>query len=52
MNKQEAKTLGAWISLWVGSLFILSALGAIYVAFFIKPESATHFLLWLGRTLH
>jgi len=52
MDKKEAKRMGAWISLLGGSCFVLGAIAAIYIAFFIKPETATHVLARLGRMFH
>jgi len=52
MDKREAKRLGAWISLLGGSCFVLGALSAIYIAFFMKPETATHYLAILSRLFH
>jgi hypothetical protein len=51
MDKQEAKRLGAWVSLFGGLCFIVTALAAIYVAFFIPHEDATRFILWLSHLL-
>ncbi len=45
--------MGAWISLLGGTTcFVLGAMAAIYIAFIIKPETATHILAWLGHHLH
>lgn len=52
MDKKEAKKLGAWISLLGGGCFVLGALSAIYIAFFMSPSSAGHVLAWLGHTFH
>jgi hypothetical protein len=52
VDKKEAKRLGAWISLLGGLCFVLGALAAVYVAFLMKPETATLFLARLGRFLH
>ena len=52
MDKKEAKRLGAWISLLGGTCFVLGALTALYIAFFMKPETATHVLACLGRLFH
>jgi hypothetical protein len=52
MDKKEAKKLGAWISLLGGMTFVLGAAAAVYIAFFLKPESAVRVLTWLGRTFH
>ena len=52
MDKKEAKRLGAWISLLGGTCFVLGALSAVYVAFFMKPETATLLLVRLGHLLH
>jgi hypothetical protein len=52
MDKKEAKKLGAWISLLGGACFVLGALAAIYIAFIIRPETATRVLAWLGHRLH
>jgi hypothetical protein len=52
MDKKEAKKLGAWVSLLGGLCFLLSIAASAYVAFFIKPDTATRFLLWLGRAVH
>ena len=49
MDKKEAKKLGAWISLLGGACFVLGAIAAIYIAFFIKPETATTLLVYLGH---
>ncbi len=51
MDKKEAKRLGAWISLLGGACFVLGAIAAIYIAFIIKPETATRFLAWIGHHL-
>ena len=42
--------MGAWISLLGGGCFVLGAIAAIYIAFIMKPETATRFLTWLART--
>ena len=52
MDKNEARKLGAWISLLGGGSFVLAALIAAYIAFFMSPQAAGRFLAWLGRTLH
>jgi hypothetical protein len=52
MDKREAKRLGAWISLMGGLCFVAGALIAAYVAFLMKPEAASSFLLRLGRFFH
>ena len=52
MDKKEAKRLGAWISLLGGACFVVGAIAAIYIAFFIKPETATLILAHLGRLFH
>ena len=52
MDKKEAKRLGAWISLLGGTCFVAGALAAVYIAFFIKPETATLILARLGRLFH
>jgi hypothetical protein len=52
MDKLERKRMGAWISLLGGGCFVLGALAAVYIAFFMKPETANHFLSWLVHTLH
>jgi len=49
VDKREAKKLGAWISLLGGACFVLGALAAIYIAFFIRPETATALLTHLGH---
>jgi hypothetical protein len=49
MDKKEAKRLGAWVSLLCGSCFVLGAMAALYIAFFMPPEKATHFLAWLAH---
>ena len=51
MEKAERKKLGAWISLLGGSCFVLGALAAVYIAFFMKPATAGQVLAWIGRTL-
>jgi hypothetical protein len=52
MDKKEAKRLGAWVSLLAGSCFVLGALAAIYIAFFMTPHTATLILARLGRMFH
>jgi hypothetical protein len=52
VDKREAKRLGAWISLLGGACFVLGAIAAIYIAFFLKPETATLVLARLGRLFH
>ncbi len=52
MDKKEAKKLGAWISLLGGAFFVLAALSAIYVAFFMNPQTATSALLFLAHLGH
>ena len=52
MDKKEAKKLGAWISLLGGGSFVLGAVAAVYVAFFMSPGVAGRVLTWLGRTFH
>ena len=52
MDKKEAKKLGAWISFLGGMCFVLGAAAAVYIAFFMSPESATRALAWLGRHAH
>ncbi len=51
MDKKEAKRLGAWVSLIGGTIFFVGALSAIYIAFFMKPETATNAIVWLAHTL-
>lgn len=51
MDKQEARRFGAWVSLIGGLFFVTSAVLAIYVAFFIPPEKATHFITSLAHLL-
>ena len=52
MTKKEAKAMGAWISLLGGMTFVLGAAAAVYIAFFLKPETAVQVLAWMGRTFH
>jgi hypothetical protein len=52
MDKKEAKRLGAWISLLGGFCFVLGAIAAFYIAFYLKPETATRILATLGRMFH
>ncbi len=52
MDKREKKYFGAKIALMGGFIFLLSAFSSIYVAFFIKPETATRFITALARLLH
>jgi hypothetical protein len=52
MDKKEAKRLGAWISLLGGACFVLGALAACYIAFIMKPETATRLLAHLGHMTH
>jgi hypothetical protein len=52
MDKKEAKRMGAWVSLLAGSCFVLGGLAALYIAFIIKPETATRILAHLGRLFH
>lgn len=49
MDKAERKKLGAWISLLGGSCFVLGALAAVYIAFFMPSEYSGRVLGWLGR---
>ena len=49
MNKREKKQFGAWVSLFAGIFFLFGAIAAIYIAFFIKPETATYILARLGH---
>lgn len=49
MEKQEARKLGAWVSLIGGIIFFGGACSAIYIAFFMKAETATRILTTLGR---
>jgi hypothetical protein len=50
MDKKDAKKLGAWISLFGGASFVLAAVAAVYIAFFLPPQTAGKVLAWLGRT--
>lgn len=52
MDKKEAKKLGAWISLLGGLCFVLGALGACYITFFMTPAARLGVLTWLGRRFH
>jgi hypothetical protein len=52
MDKKQAKRLGSFISLLGGLCFVLGAASAVYIAFFLKPETALEVLRWLGRTFH
>jgi len=52
MDKKEAKKLGAWISLLGGGSFVLAALTAAYIAFFMNPRSVGRALAWIGHTFH
>jgi hypothetical protein len=52
VDKKEAKKMGAVVSLLAGGTFVLGALSAAYIAFFMRPETATHVLAWLGRLFH
>jgi hypothetical protein len=49
MDKREAKRLGAWISLLGGLCFVGAAAAAIYIAFFISPETATRAITAIAR---
>jgi len=52
MDKKEAKRMGAWVSLLAGTCFVAGAIAAIYIAFIMKPETATRFLARLGHLFH
>ena len=52
MDKKEAKKLGAWISLLGGGSFVLAALAAAYIVFFMNPHQVGQALAWIGRTFH
>jgi hypothetical protein len=51
MDKKEAKKLGAWISLLAGTCFLLGAIAAVYIMFYMKPETGTYLLVRLGRLM-
>jgi hypothetical protein len=50
MDKSEGQKLGARISLLGGACFVVAALAAVYVAFFMSAETKLDFLTWLGHT--
>jgi len=52
MDKAERKRMGAVVSLLGGGCFVLGALAAAYIAFFMRPETATDVLVWLGKVFH
>lgn len=52
MDKKEARQLGGWVSLMGGLFFIGALVASVYVAFFMKAETATHILITLGRWFH
>ncbi len=52
MDKRQKKYVGAWVSLIGGTIFFLGACSAIYIAFFMKAETATLILARLGRLFH
>lgn len=52
MDKSERKKLGAWISLLGGACFVIAALAAVYVAFFMPAEYSGTFLVRLARLFH
>jgi hypothetical protein len=51
MDKTERKKLGAFISLLGGGCFVLAALAAIWIAFFLSPEAKLAVLAAMGRFL-
>ena len=51
MDKKEAKRLGAWVSLLGGSVFFAGGAAAVYIAFFMKPETATRAITCIAHFL-
>ncbi len=52
MDKKEAKRLGAWISLLGGTCFVAGAAAAVYIAFFMKPETATRIIMESSKRIN
>lgn len=52
MDKREAKQFGSWVALIGGIIFLGGAFSAIYIAFFMKAETATQIITTLGRLFH